>query len=25
LPRLKKVIVDAQSGQLDVGIVRRQP
>ncbi|MFA0772987.1 MAG: hypothetical protein PVTTEEND_000063 [Candidatus Fervidibacter sp.] len=25
LPRLKKVIVDAQSGQLDVGMVRRQP
>lgn len=25
LPRLKKVVVDAQSGQLDVGMVRRQP
>ncbi|MFA0730814.1 MAG: hypothetical protein LKKZDAJK_001768 [Candidatus Fervidibacter sp.] len=25
LPRLKKVIVDTQSGQLDVGMVRRQP
>jgi membrane protease subunit HflK len=25
LPRLKKVIVDAESGQLDVGMVRRQP